>query len=215
MTHPRGGVRACVAAIGVAVLMVLAACGGPTDAAEPPATTPVSGASGPPARAASGSRSPGAPTHPPDAWTGPPPKRPWNIAVDDKYGAEATARYYVELLGYAWSTGDTSELEELSLGDCDSCAIFMREVLSLYGDGGWESGVRYVIRQSQLVDDKDRKGRIIVLVRSHTPESVRWDPVGQKVRRISEVAQVIEVQLRYSNPDGWQVSASGGERIEK
>ncbi len=105
-------------ALGLAVLAVaagLAGCSdGNTDAA-PKAATPSEPAS------VSATPPPTAPPPPATPYRFPTPEEPEGMYQHTDGGAIATAQYFVELLGYQASTGDTSKMEKISLPECEYC----------------------------------------------------------------------------------------------
>lgn len=76
----------------------------------------------------------------------PAPQRSWESQKYDKAGAEAFARYVVELMPYTWMTGDTSKIEEISHPECDWCRSLIEPVKELQKDGGWAEEISYQIK---------------------------------------------------------------------
>ena len=121
-------------ALGLAVLAVaagLAGCSdGNTDAA-PKAATPSEPAS------VSATPPPTAPPPPATPYRFPTPEEPEGMYQHTDGGAIATAQYFVELLGYQASTGDTSKMEKISLPECEYCNGRIAYVKHTYSIGSW------------------------------------------------------------------------------
>jgi len=57
-----------------------------------------------------------------------------------KAAAKAFARYYIDVLNYATSTGDTSEANTVSAPDCESCIAMLAKIDAVYANGGYFEG---------------------------------------------------------------------------
>ena len=110
-------VRKRLSALGLAVLagsLILAGCTSDDDAAEQTATPSAS-------VSVSATPTPTAPPPPATPYPHPTPEEPEGMYQHTDGGAIATAQYFVELIGYQASTGDTSKMEKISLPECQYC----------------------------------------------------------------------------------------------
>ena len=124
-----------VAAGGLVASVVLAACTGDAPAAQPDPPEP----SEPPTSQAPTDDPTDEPTDEP---TLPPiaePELPAAATKPTLKGAEAFVEYYVELMNYAKSTGDSSMLLTASRG-CDGCNEYAELYTSTYARGGYYKG---------------------------------------------------------------------------
>ncbi len=120
-----------LSAVALAVAVGLAGCSdGNTDAA-PKAATPSEPAT------VSATPTPTAPPPPATPYRFPPPEEPEGMYQHTDGGAIATAQYFVELLGYQASTGDTSKMEKISLPECEYCNDRIAYVKHTYSIGSW------------------------------------------------------------------------------
>ncbi|WP_215817025.1 DUF6318 family protein [Pimelobacter sp. 30-1] len=67
-------------------------------------------------------------------------------------GARAFVEYYWELVNYAQATGDVKALRQLSASTCDVCLAFVKEIRSLYSQGGRILGGINTSRITEVVD---------------------------------------------------------------
>jgi uncharacterized protein DUF6318 len=133
------GVRVALAAVVVAV--VVAGCGGGGD---PTPTEVPTGATSPPVTSSPPSNPPSTAATTP---TPTPPALPASAREDSPTGAESFARYWMAVLDYATTTGDTESLR--ALGKCGSCEALAKSIDSLYSAGGRaEGGHLNVVRSS-------------------------------------------------------------------
>ncbi|MDQ0679876.1 hypothetical protein QFZ30_003258 [Arthrobacter pascens] len=68
------------------------------------------------------------------------PKLPEDASSNTKDGLQSFSRYYVELLEYAYSTGEVSKLEGISSPTCSTCSGPIGDIENAYSDGGWVVG---------------------------------------------------------------------------
>ena len=81
----------------------------------------------------------------------PKPEKP-ALADEESYeGAQAFLDYLADTRAYAWQTGDTSLIREITAEECESCTEEYDEIDGLYEGGGWASAGRDEIN----LTDKD------------------------------------------------------------
>lgn len=72
----------------------------------------------------------------------PKPEKP-ALADEESYeGAQAFLDYLADTRAYAWQTGDTSLIREITAEECESCTEEYDEIDGLYEGGGWASAGR-------------------------------------------------------------------------
>ena len=66
-----------------------------------------------------------------------PPPKPELITVNNDDGAIATAKYWVQLYHYTYSSGKTNEYKALCPGDNFGCAGIIKGAIENHSEGGW------------------------------------------------------------------------------
>ncbi len=61
---------------------------------------------------------------------------PAYVTTNDEKGAQSFARYWIDTLNKATTSGDTKKLEEAQQGSCTTCADFAKQLDDIYGAGG-------------------------------------------------------------------------------
>jgi hypothetical protein len=77
------------------------------------------------------------------------PPLPATATQDTPAGAQSFARYWLSVLDYATTTGDTRRL--LALGACVSCIALAKSIDALYASGGRAEGGRIMVIDSSVV----------------------------------------------------------------
>ncbi|MEV7637737.1 DUF6318 family protein [Pseudarthrobacter enclensis] len=137
------GLRPAAAALAVAGAVMLAGCSGgaPAD----PGTSPASATgSASPSPSSTPTPTPSAVYKPADA-SGPAqnvpvPVLPEVAKTETKEGAEAFTKYWFSLLSYAYETGDTTPMSELSVSECTFCQGLVSDIEAAWAEGKWISG---------------------------------------------------------------------------
>ena len=70
----------------------------------------------------------------------PPPPKPELITVNSDDGAIATAKYWVQLYGYIYTTGRTAEYEALCPSESVTCVNPVKHAKENHAAGGWMDG---------------------------------------------------------------------------
>ena len=76
------------------------------------------------------------------ALTTPPPPKPELITVNSDDGAIATAKYWVQLYGYIYTTGRTAEYEALCPSESVTCVNPVKHAKENHAAGGWMDPVQ-------------------------------------------------------------------------
>ena len=98
------------------------------------------------------------------------PELPQAATENSERGAEAAAEHYLALLVYAWNTGDTTPLADMSDPSSQFASAIVRDVNARY-DSGWtygmESNITHVLRVEPIeANGKDvPEGSIVVKYR--------------------------------------------------
>jgi hypothetical protein len=73
---------------------------------------------------------------PPDGSDLPGPSMPEDARTQNDVGAESYISYYIAVLNYATTSGDTERLRTLGTDDCDSCDALASAIEDIYDAGG-------------------------------------------------------------------------------
>lgn len=181
------------AAAGVAVLVLLTGC-----AADEPAPQPA------PSTATTPSPS-SATSSPPVAV----PQLPEAATVGDAAGAEAFVRHWVDVLNYAYQTGDTAPLDAITLPDCELCEGSAADIENVYRSGGLlEGGVVTVDLVRSPPPDAD--GTVIVSTRYAQADLINVSEDGIRETLPGFPAENAGFVLDYVD-GSWFVVGVGGE----
>jgi len=109
----------------------------------------------------------------------PPPPKPELITVNSDDGAIATAKYWVQLHFYIYTTGRTNEYKELCPGNNKGCAGAISDVLGNHAAGGWMDPVTpRFITASLRVDLSTDTTTVVQLTYEHD-SFVQYDGTGR------------------------------------
>ena len=136
-----------------------------------------------------------------------PIKRPDSDA-ETKEGLENFVRYFIELSGYGFETGQTDEWLSYTGPECKFCIRLADGMKAGYTDGGWLGGGRtFTEGVSATVKDGALTGDVTLLVRQ---EQIRFfNAAGEETQEPHELAnQPIVVFLSYRD-GGWFVDDMG------
>lgn len=76
----------------------------------------------------------------------PKPEKP-TLADEESYeGAQAFLDYLADTRAYAWQTGDTSLIREITAEECEKCAVEFEDIERIYDEGGWATSGRESIK---------------------------------------------------------------------
>ena len=171
----------------VALLLVLSGCSGDAD----PAPAPPS------------SSAPSSPTASP---TPTPPVMPEAAKAHTEAGAKAFVEYFWEVVNYASTTGDTTQIRDLSLAECDGCDGGASAIEKVYRRGGTITGGRAsltVLRSELLLAGKLRIARIIFRA---TYASQTVDLPGEADDTTVVPSPTKQRMELFLEPEGWRIS---------
>ena len=103
------------------------------------------------------------------------PELPDEAKENTERGAEAAAEHYLALLVYAWNTGDTQPLADMSAPTSKFASDYIKDVNEQYANGwnyGMESNITYVLRVEPIEANGDDvpEGSILVKFRTETDD---------------------------------------------
>ena len=103
------------------------------------------------------------------------PELPEEAKENTERGAEAAAEHYLALLVYAWNTGDTQPLADMSAPTSKFASDYIKDVNEQYANGwnyGMESNITYVLRVEPIEANGDDvpEGSILVKFRTETDD---------------------------------------------
>jgi hypothetical protein len=113
-------------AVGAALVVLLAGCGGDPKADPSPSPSATTSASATPS----------------------PPVMPDAAKANTKAGAVAFVKYYIELVNHAQATGDVRTLSAVEAPACKSCQQGRAYLTRIYSAGGHITGGRWSIRRA-------------------------------------------------------------------
>ena len=103
------------------------------------------------------------------------PELPEEAKENTERGAELAAEHYVATLSYAWNTGDTQPLADMSAPTSKFASDYIKDVNEQYANGwnyGMESNITYVLRVEPIEANGDDvpEGSILVKFRTETDD---------------------------------------------
>lgn len=137
------------------------------------------------------------------------PELPEAATVGDAAGAEAFVKHWVDVLNYAYATGDTEPVQELSLPVCELCSETVTEIEDAYGPGGHiEGGVATVTLVRSPPPDADGVVSVSVLLEQAIYTTVALD--GTRTKDDGAPPQNAGFVLDWID-DSWQLVGIGSE----
>ena len=126
-------------AVGAALVVLLAGCGGDPEA-DPTSTLSATT---------------------PTGTTPTPPVMPEAAKADTKAGAVAFVKHYIDLINYAQATGDVDILEGVEDPGCESCANGRNALAKIYSAGGKITGGKLSFRFTSAAPSPRYRGWLI------------------------------------------------------
>ena len=126
----------------------------------------------------------------------PPPPKPELITVNSDDGAIATAKYWVQLHYYIYTTGKTEEYKEICPGTNKGCTIPIQDVHNNHAGGGWIDpvDVRFIdaFRRNDFTDS------VIIQVDYERGAFTQYHGDG-KVQNYAQEQRWAALELSYEN----------------
>ena len=126
----------------------------------------------------------------------PPPPKPELITVNSDDGAIATAKYWVQLHYYTYTTGKTEEYKEICPGTNKGCTVPIQDVHNNHAGGGWIDpvDVRFIdaFRRNDFTDS------VIIQVDHERGAFTQYHGDG-KVQNYAQEQRWAALELSYKN----------------
>ena len=126
----------------------------------------------------------------------PPPPKPELITVNSDDGAIATAKYWVQLHYYIYTTGKTEEYKEICPGTNKGCTMPIQDVHNNHAGGGWIDpvDVRFIdaFRRNDFTDS------VIIQVDYERGAFTQYHGDG-KVQNYAQEKRWAALELSYKN----------------
>ena len=126
----------------------------------------------------------------------PPPPKPELITVNSDDGAIATAKYWVQLHYYIYTTGKTEEYKEICPGTNKGCSMPIQDVHNNHAGGGWIDpvDVRFIdaFRRNDFTDS------VIIQVDYERGAFTQYHGDG-KVQNYAQEQRWAALELSYKN----------------
>ena len=126
----------------------------------------------------------------------PPPPKPELITVNSDDGAIATAKYWVQLHYYIYTTGKTDEYKALCPGTNKGCTIPIQDVHNNHAGGGWIDPVN--VRFIDAFRRNDFPDSVIIQVDYERSAFTQYHGDG-KVQNYAQEQRWTALELSYKN----------------
>ncbi|MET3809345.1 DUF6318 family protein [Arthrobacter sp. UYEF3] len=201
--------RGAAAALLTGLLLTATACTGgqASPSAEPPAGSPATSASATPTPTPT--PTPTASYKPADA-TGraqnvPVPVLPEAAKAQTKEGLEAFARYWYQLLNYAYETGDLSRISSISSGTCALCGKVFPGIKTWNAEGKWIVGGTVTVLAVQSTFVRTAAGNFQVAVQSQQRSGSLKNADGSDGQTVEESEILGDLMVANYEKGSWTV----------
>ena len=133
----------------------------------------------------------------------PPPPKPELITVNSDDGAIATAKYWVQLHFYIYTTGQTSEYKELCPGNNKGCVGAISDVLGNHAAGGWMDPVTPRFITASLRLDLSTDTTTVVQLTYEHDSFVQYDGTG-RIINFPNGSRYAIIEMHFVNGE-WKV----------
>ena len=135
------------------------------------------------------------------------PELPEEAKENTERGAEAAAEHYLALLVYAWNTGDTQPLADMSAPTSKFASDYIKDVNEQYANGwnyGMESNITYVLRVEPIEANGDDvpEGSILVKFRTETDDGTSC--TGTRLQSTSTTYKSTVTFIMTWKDGGWK-----------
>ena len=143
------------------------------------------------------------------------PELPEDATENTERGAEAAAEHYLALLVYAWNTGDTQPLADMSDSDSKFAHEVTQRISDIYGDG-WvfnnSSVVEHVLKlePTELAGDENVPGTVTVVLAINSSDGTICQNKNIYVHD-QQYHSIFALVLTWNN-DQWVVTQAGMEK---
>lgn len=135
------------------------------------------------------------------------PEMPNEAAEASAAGAEAWVRHWIDLLNYAYDTGDTEPLAALSPSVCKVCSGTISDINEIYGAGGRLEGAE-MVPSRVLSPPPDARNLVAVGVTFTEAASIRVNADGSRTEEPATAETEVGFVLVHEN-GAWQLRGIG------
>ena len=126
----------------------------------------------------------------------PPPPKPELITVNSEDGAIATAKYWVQLDYYIYTSGKASEYQELCPGSTYIATKPIEKMKDIHTKGGWSEPV--TIKFTKAFRRSDIKNHIVIQVEFERAPFVQYNGNGS-IERFDKQLRWAGVRVEYND----------------
>ena len=126
----------------------------------------------------------------------PPPPKPELITVNSDDGAIATAKYWVQLDYYIYTSGKASEYQELCPGSTYIATKPIEKMKDIHAKGGWSEPV--TIKFTKAFRRSDIKNHIVIQVEFERAPFVQYNGNGS-IERFDKQLRWAGVRVEYND----------------
>ena len=143
------------------------------------------------------------------------PELPEEAKENTERGAEAAAEHYLALMVYAWNTGDTRPLVDMSDSDSKFAHEVTQRISDIYGDG-WvfnnSSAVEHVLKlePTELAGDENVPGTVTVVLAINSSDGTICQNKNIYVHD-QQYHSIFALVMTWNN-DQWVVTQAGMEK---
>lgn len=135
------------------------------------------------------------------------PPLPGAAMVESPEGMEAFARYVHDVMAYAWTSGDTTQIERLSLESCSWCSQNVQKINTLYASDGWVEAMQLTVSGAGLaqpIEGYERHWEITLQV-EQSPVTIYKD---DRLYEVDAFVDTLLLQARYIDGQ-WRIVEVG------
>ena len=134
------------------------------------------------------------------------PDKPAEMTKGDEAGAEATARYYLNLGSYAWNTGDTGPLKSISDADCVYCRSEYTHIDEFYAHGYWATKGYTDVLQTQAIEKlpESEHGPDAYAVQFRIDEHVAEGYTSNGFQQAEVYSTIVQLHVRWDGT-AWHI----------
>ena len=125
----------------------------------------------------------------------PPPPKPELITVNNDDGAIATAKYWVQLDYYIYTTGKTSEYKELCPGSSYTATTHVEHAKENHALGGWTEPV--TVKFTKAFRRDDFKDKVVIQVEFEREAFIQYHSEG-RIQHYEKQSRWAGVKLEYN-----------------
>ncbi|NCD18764.1 MAG: hypothetical protein EOL89_02095 [Actinobacteria bacterium] len=133
---------------------------------------------------------------------------PPEMANNDAAGAEAAARYFIDVYGYTYISRDLRLFEDMAHTDCVFCNSVIAEVEEMIADGETQAGGLVSVDAVTSNEYHEDFGVHILEMETTQRPYVELDHLG-KVIEESDGSSLNVSMIVQMKPDGWVVLEAG------